>query len=496
MVDKEKEPSQLTSAESSNTNSSLANNINTNLSNRQARRFDKSKAKCLSPNAKVNGLAIKIYDEQLPKGWDTTSLLIKNVDKKKYYVIAIKHDKDTYAEDGCFWKPAREKHHYHILFKCANRKDRIHVYTVLNMLGICFRPGLDDALWRNHGVETIVRFDGYTVYLTHETEKAIADGKELYDLTELVSNLSIEEIEQIRDGYMRFSDGLNKLRPNDLIELDSIAHSLGLELKNFDDWYNTLPFSARSSAKMKTIRESYDRGTQIRLTKDRTILRLPIFIQGEHNVGKTYAALDALRGKRVHTVDGGGTGKFDRLRADHEAIVISDDICPNLLNMADNYICQAYKRNSNNPIWAGQYFVVTSNLSFEDWVRQCGIRNSEHIEALKSRFYICEVKNKNDVNSLLIKSVCVRGKIEEQKERTDMFVNFKSKYDACLASYNPDTSFYDNSWLIDDEYKVIESKETKSCDVNEKFEKKEISNKENENHKQIRIFNPGPNRQY
>ena len=48
MVDKEKEPSQLTSAESSNTNSLLANNVTTNLSNRQARRFDKSKAKCLS----------------------------------------------------------------------------------------------------------------------------------------------------------------------------------------------------------------------------------------------------------------------------------------------------------------------------------------------------------------------------------------------------------------------------------------------------------------
>ena len=139
--------------------------------------------------------------------------------------------------------------------------------------------------------------------------------------------------------------------------------------------FNELPFKIRSNAKMKTVKESYQRGVDRRIAENREVLRVCIFIKGEPNTGKTYTSLAALAGKRIYKIDGGGSGKFDNLRPDREAIVISDEVCPNLLNMADNYICKAYRRQNNNPAWAGNYFVVTSNLSFDDWVVQSETKN-------------------------------------------------------------------------------------------------------------------------
>lgn len=71
------------------------------------------------------------------------------------------------------------------------------------------------------------------------------------------------------------------------------------------------------------------------------MLRLCVFIYGEPNSGKTCASEKALSGKRYLTVKGSSTGKFDNLRVDHRSIIIADDVCPNLLNMTDNYIRRA-----------------------------------------------------------------------------------------------------------------------------------------------------------
>ena len=220
---------------------------------------------------------------------------------------------------------------------------------VLDGLGIYFRPNDDNWLWAHHGVETVNDFGGYATYLTHETDAAIADGKELYYINELVSNLSEDEIIAIREGYIRVSTGTQKVTSQELVELDDIAYKLGYDLKNFDTWYNSLNFNIRSHSKTKTIRESYNRGVSARINDNSEVLRLCVYIKGEPNTGKTYAAQKALAGNAFYIADGGGSGKFDNLRADHDAIIISDDVCPNLLNMSDNYICRAYKRQNNNP---------------------------------------------------------------------------------------------------------------------------------------------------
>lgn len=385
----------------------------------------------INENKSVYSLAVKCYDEQLIGGKQGLEDHIRAIGSSEYQILAIRHDRDKMVDEA--WEMAAKKPHYHIIMRHTERGHRDRINKLLEMLGIFFRPGIDDNLWKNHGVETVGRFSNYAMYLTHETEKAINEGKERYDKSELITNLSDNELNNIREGYKRASSK-RQVTIEKLERLDTEAYKLGYDLKNFDEWYGKLPFVVRSHPKMKTIRESYDRGVNARVEKGTEITRLCIFIQGQANSGKSFSTKKALSGKRVLSVGGGGTGMFDNLRPDHEAIIIDDDECPNLLNMSDNYICYAYRRQKSNPAWAGQYLVVTSNLSFIDWVKKCGIivhdkqgQLTEHYRAVKSRFYICEILSENEPTISLI-SPSNRGSKEVKLERDRMYIEFSCRF--------------------------------------------------------------------
>lgn len=142
----------------------------------------------------VSTLSIKCYDEQLADGWDKTKETIRDIAKDTYHVLAIKHDRDPKTDN--IWESSLEKPHYHIIIRLLNKK-RTKVQTILNMLKIAYRPEVDDNLWQNHGVETIRNFPNMAMYLTHDTEEAILQGKEHYELDEVVSNLTTDEIKQV-----------------------------------------------------------------------------------------------------------------------------------------------------------------------------------------------------------------------------------------------------------------------------------------------------------
>lgn len=422
----------------------------------QKKRFKRDKAKLIGIHQKVYSVAFKFYEEQLPLGEAAFIDAVRGSDKRMAQVMAIKHDRDI-VTDG-IWQCAAVKPHWHVIVRMTERNRSMRVGTILKALNIEYRPKIDDALWMGHGVETVGNFAGYAVYLTHDTEQAVMDAKERYDVSEIVSNLSPEEIAQVREGYIRVSER-RKVTQDELVALDKEAFDMGYAMQDFDRWYNEQPFGVRSNAKMKVIRESYDRGVKVRVDEHQEINRLCVFIQGAPNTGKTYAAKHALGGKRTLSVGGGGTGKFDLLRPDHEAIVIDDDVCPNLLNMTDNYICRAYKRNSNNPAWSGRYFVVTSNMSFRDWLEACGVRTedrwghpSAHYKAMLSRFFVCRLKaDENGVNHLALTSASTRGSQVEQVERADMFMEFKRAFDDTIAGYAPGMNFVDFSAIIEPE---------------------------------------------
>lgn len=427
--------------------------------NENVKQFRTGKAtKVLSVHAKVNTLALKFYDEQLPYGERAFIDAIHKTDKGFAQVMAIKHYRDNVTNG--IWAIAAVKPHWHVIVRFVDSKRRKRVSDILKELGVVFRRGVDDELWLNHGVETIGNFAGYAMYLTHETEDAIRDAKELYDTAEIVSNLTPEEIKEVRNGYIRVGSK-HKLGHDDLVALDAQAYALGYELKSFDEWYNEQPFVVRSHAKVRVIRESYERGVDARIEAHDEILRTCIFVEGAPNTGKTYAAVHAFDkgGKHVYPVKGGGTGKFDRLRPDHDVIVVDDETIPNLLNMTDNYICRPYKRQKDNPPWTGEYLVITSNLSFDDWCESCGLRVREpynwniltkHGIAMHTRFFICRLEqDANGKNRLALTSPSTRGTPQEQIERADRFMAFKREFDAIIAQYTPTMQTVDFSRIIE-----------------------------------------------
>lgn len=411
-------------------------------------------------SSQLTYVSLKFYDEQLPDGWETTIKKIKKIPKSKWQIIAIRHDRDTLGDD--FWEPSIEKPHYHVLVRVMGHAPRVSV--ILNELRIVYRKGLDEQLWENHGCEAIEDWVSMVTYLRHITDQAIKDGKYPYSREDLVSNLTLEEIDEIMSFYV------HEVKITDIKALDKEAYEKGYSLCDFDDWYKDFDFEIKRKNDMRVIRESYQFGVQKRIEEHEEIIRLCIFIQGEKNQGKTYAARKALEGKK-YLVTSPGTGKFDELKATTQAIVIDDDVCPNLLNMTDNYMCKAYRRNKDNPAWTGNIFVVTSNLSFDEWLKESKITNASHIEAMHTRFYTCFIKNKK----LVCLEKCTRGAREVQEKRDEMYREFKKKFEESIKQYNPQncsTNLFDVNNCEENVYaleKAIEKLQNENKKLREKF---------------------------
>ena len=437
--------------------------------NRGARRNRKGH-KIPGMGSKVVRIAIKIYDEQLPYGRQYLVDQIRATNSKHIQIIAMWHNRDK-VTDG-IWEMAEVKDHCHLVIRLINTKHRITVKEILDGLGIVFRKGIDDQLWDEGGVEYIrTTYERAALYLTHQTEEAIAEGKEYYDVHEAISNLTVPEIEQVFDGYIRVSEK-RKITEEEMAALDAEAFDIGYRFGDFEEWYNSLPFFVRSHCRMRTIKESHSRGIKAAFRERRPVNRLCIFIEGKPNTGKTWAAIHALDGKRVLAVTGGGTGKFDDLTAAHDGIVLDDYTSNNLLNMTDNYVCSAYRRGSNNPPWAGEYFIVTSNNKFGKWLEDCKLdvrkengQPSEHFNAMKSRFYVCRVGHdwpKDEtgkyivddrgsflpmIKQLEVLTISDRGSREEQEERRDKFLEFKARFEEIINTYKPEFTMTDYSMI-------------------------------------------------
>lgn len=424
--------------------------------------------KILSPRSTVRTLALKFYAEQVP-GWQNgqhglqapimcgnvsanaaqanhaNAMLAKDViednilkmDKTEIQVICILHDKDTMVDEKDFWDPPTEKPHFHIIVRVLG-KAPLRVSTILNWLGIVYRKGVDDKLWIEHGVETVGNFASYAMYLTHETKQAELDGKYPYDFNELISNLTPDELRDVRKGYI--DPSRVKVKVEDMAKLDETAYDMGYNLKDFSKWYGSLPFEVRCNMKMRTVERSYNRGVDDRVMLGETVTRLCVYISGAHNTGKTYAATHTFtdHGQRALSVEGGGTGKFDLLQPYHDAIIINDDVCPNLLNMSDNKICRAYRRNKDNPAWAGHYLIVTSNWTFDEFLDRCHLGNEENRNAAKSRFYVCHLEKIDGARRLVLDEASKRGSDARQRERLQMFRDFQDKFNEIIRTYVPE----------------------------------------------------------
>ncbi len=400
-------------------------------------------------NRNVKTLALKIYDEQLPNGWESLKKLIRSISKARYQILAIRHDRDTLGDD--FFRPSVEKAHYHIIVRVMDgksgqnvSKSGLHVRQILKDLHVVFRPE-DVKMIEKHGIETVRNFAAYAMYLTHETPQAIADGKEHYEEDEIVSNLTPEEVKMIRDGYTRVSAQTSKLTLEDKAELMETATQLGYDLKDYDDWHDQLCARVHLDRTLnKVLGERYDRGLDRRLEEDPCrVARLCIYIRGNGNDGKTYTSdlvLRAMGMNKILVIDRQGSGKFDTLKAGTEAIIIDDQTAPAILNLCDNRVVKAYRRNSNDRPFTGKAIVVTSNLPFDEWAKQCGCSNSQ-LDAVRSRFFVCSIaKNDKGETILLCESASNRGTEAVLKERVKRYITFRDLFEEYVKGYiRPDT---------------------------------------------------------
>lgn len=386
----------------------------------------------------------------------------------EFQVMYIVHDEDTVADDDDFFILSSVKSHVHMVIKKRNNKS-FRINSLMKNLGINFRRHVDNELWK-HGVATCKKFASSVAYLTHETESAEASGKTIYSRDKIIANCPASEVDDFREGYL-LSNEHRKLTVQELAKLDNQFYDYGYNLKDYDTLYNSLDFITRSNNKIRTIKESYERGVQERIKKEPPkINRVCLFIEGPPNTGKTYAINKALKNlsHKIYEVTGGGSGKFDKLSITDTAITIDDEVCPNLLNMTDSRITTAYKRNRNNPYWTGNTFVVTSNKKFLSWCTDSGLNVTgfttsptggnrfddltEHGKAMMSRFIICEVREVGGCFQIIPDTDFsnLRGTPEEKQEKIARAIEIIELANSIMKDYTQNT----NDQFLDVDYAI------------------------------------------
>lgn len=263
------------------------------------------------------------------------------------------------------------------------------------------------------------------------TANAKLKGKKQYNIGDIVTNIPPDTMQMYLEGDVGKNVSIQKI----LEELDRMAYELGYNFNDIDEILAAQPLDIRSkTSKIKAIKETYQRGIDKRIQEDNTIIRTCIFIQGAKDMGKTYSSSIALQKMGYQNIlrpSGGKTGMFDELKATTDAIIIDDDKLDNALNICDNKICRVYRRNSNNPVFAGDMVIITSNYSYDEWARRCGYSERE-IEAIRSRLYVTYVHN----NKLICISPSKRGTEEEQMVRKEKYMEFKKIFTESIESYH------------------------------------------------------------
>ena len=385
----------------------------------------------------VPDLSIKVYEEQIEGGFPALFERIRALDKKEWQALAIVHDEDEVPEE--IFEPAYKKPHVHVLDRRADHKDRRKVSTFLNALGIVFRPGLDDEIWKNRGVERIQDIGASVAYLTHETQEAEKAGKHIYERDRIVSNLDPDEINQLREGYLRIVPNTRRVDLKTQAELAQAAYDFGYTGKLWEEFEASLPFVLQKGQSYNLYIRKYNEGLTKRMEEKQAINRLSIFIQGPPNVGKTYGARETIlqMGLSLFFVNSGTkTAKFDSLRESHDAILVDDANLGNLLDMTDNRAIAVYKRQKGVPWWCGSLLVICSNKSIDDYLKACNILDKDEIEAAKSRLYICRVVVKDGKPSLILDSYSERGTPAEQEERAKLFKKFAHPMVESMQTYS------------------------------------------------------------
>lgn len=357
--------------------------------------------------------------------------------KRHWEVEAICHDRDEIANPDDMFAPAIVKPHFHVIIRDANNK-RFFVETVLKALGLHYQKE-DSELFYEHGCTTVADFNAYSVYLTHETEQAKKDGKELYDLSEVMTNMTLDELKDIRAGYSRLQSK-SKLSDHDWNELANYASKLGDELGDFDAWSKSvLTFAQRTGRKFKALQDEFNKHLTDAVDDSPDLTRCCILISGNANDGKSWTTTHALQnlGEKIYPARS-SSGKYDGLQSTATAMTFDDRMITDALNVTDNRAVVLHGRGTGgDKAWLGRYVVVTTNLPIGDFFNN-QVRFNSQIDAIKSRFYTCIlVYDYYGHGHLEVVDACTRGTAKDIQARNDLFTRFADEFNKLIANYHP-----------------------------------------------------------
>ncbi len=216
----------------------------------------------LTPQDTTHTLAIKCYEEQCINGIEGTLRAVREIDDNCYECYAIVHDKSG-------------KKHLHICIRLIRGKSA-KVSKILKSLGIHFREE-DEQLMTNHGLETVGKFTGYLIYLTHKDAASVKACKDPYEISDFVTNMD----------RAKFSDMMQKKLPKRKLSATERfrqncidAKQAGYDFWNYSRWKKTkeLEFVGYSEKKLYAIHEFFKKGQYERITEEGYIPQIVICI--------------------------------------------------------------------------------------------------------------------------------------------------------------------------------------------------------------------------
>lgn len=407
-------------------------------------------------SAKLDEYVVPLFWQYVPTLMD----LIRQIDPLKYWVLGIIHDKDYNCDD--FWEPSIEKPHVHINGKCLCKSFKLR--TWFNLFKLELRHGIDDVSFYNgYGLRSISEredkeygnnFSRAVNYLTHDTDQAIQDGKYHYDVADIFSNLTSEEVEAIRKGTRPATLSTSELKRM-CAQLDDQAYDIGYGLRDFDAWWAEQPYEIRTrKTDMKTIAMTYDRGLTARVEAREEFSKLSLIISSAGNMGKTETVKRTLNtlGYADHEicyVTTTGSGKYDSVKTYHRALVVDDVTASSILSLCDSRICSLKARNYNR-VFTGDIVVIVTNLDPQAYVRAClGNRDQDdtdtrmHIKPAISRLCSVVLTLKDGIPVFSDRHYMSRGVLHafEVGARANAFLDtFKNE----LSTYKFQYRFSDN----------------------------------------------------
>lgn len=334
--------------------------------------------------------------------------------RKGQQFFVILHDKDIIT-DG-IWEAADVKPHFHAIFRNDVPST---VRALLAHTPIIYQKDKDDKLIQNKGIEKTGKLHSSVAYLTHETFQAKEDGKALYLRKDIITNVTDEELEKLFEKNHRSESkkGIVYEENTSVTFLEEEAYKLGQAFGDFKWWWYRSGAiedmkTRRSKADRDLMQEQYELGVDDKLAEKKSVHRRSIFIFGDAACGKSFSSQVLMQHRygyrQTHYIDGGGSGKFDKVKGHHKAIIVNDETIKDVLNIADEYPCRAYKRGKDNPVMNNDFLIVTYNEDFLTWVGDLGFDindkmaghdfltqleiQKKQVKAIATRFAVVEVK--------------------------------------------------------------------------------------------------------